>query len=69
MGYWKSWTVPAKKAPVLGAGYFVNRPVPGAIGPVIYGGTDVIWSTVYQLIWPYDLAMVLRYLTAEGQIA
>ena len=34
-----------KKASVFGTGYFVNRPVPGAIGPVINDGTDVIWST------------------------
>ena len=37
------------KASVLGTGYFDNRPVLGATGPVIYGGTDVIWSTVHTL--------------------
>ena len=38
-----------KKASVFGTGCFVNRPVPGATGPVIYGGTDVIWSTGYTI--------------------
>ena len=34
-----------KIASVFGTGCFDNRPVLGATGPVIYGGTDVIWST------------------------
>ena len=34
-----------RKASVLDAGCFDNRPVLGATGLVIYVGSDVIWST------------------------
>ena len=46
MGYWKSRTVPAKKHQYSLLAVLSNQPVPGAIGPVIYGGTAIIWSTV-----------------------
>ena len=42
----------SKKASVFSTGCFENQPVLGATGPVIYGGTEVIWSTeTYVLVW------------------